>query len=160
MKFNKLFAVAVLAVLPLSLNSCGTMIRLGKDVGIVLVSPILIPMAGGSDAVNAAREVRKGYGGGGFTEIIAMPFMFGWHSLKHTFYVGAHALDTLMTPWLALTELSAGGPEIVNLDFYGNTPFDWLSDAMRSSAWYQKSTKFSLEPDAFTTDAESGDRLK
>ena len=124
MKFSKTIVVAVFAAVLLSLQSCGTMRRLGKDLYVAVTSPVLIPMAAGSDAYSGAVEVRKGYQGGAFTEVVSMPFLFLWHGIKHTLCVGVHVLDVALTPIYGISELSEFGPEIQPLDYYQNTWFD------------------------------------
>ena len=140
LKLCKVAAIAALTAVLLSLNSCGTLRRAGKDLYILGASPVLIPMAAASDAYSTSVEVRKGYGGDSWSEVLAFPFMWLWHVTKHTIYVGAHVVDLpvtlVLTSW---SELSEYGPEIEPLDYYHIPGFD------------KELT------DKSSTDAESGD---
>jgi hypothetical protein len=128
LKLSKATFVTVLAAVLLALPACGTMKRLGKDAYVTVISPVLIPMAAGSDAYTDSVEVRRGYEGEGFTQVIAFPVLFLWHGIKHTGIVGVHILDILFTPFYGLAEMSNFGPEIEPLDYYENTWFDQEGD--------------------------------
>ena len=117
-----LTATAVL--LALALSSCGTTRRAGKDLGIVVVSPVLIPYAGFTDGFTAASDFSEGVDGGGVYQVLALPFTSTWHLLRHTFCVMIHAVDFIVFPVYGAAELHPYGPEIEPLDYYTGTMFD------------------------------------
>ena len=132
-----LFGFALFSLLTLA--SCGTMRRAGKDLFVVAALPILPIYAGTTDAYNDVKETREAFGGGPFTEVASFPFYFVWHWGKHVLYGAAHGVDFLFTPGYGLAELHPYGPEIEPLDFYTGTWFDTQPDGMPTA-----------------TDAESG----
>jgi len=133
------FFVAVL--LSLTLASCGTMRRLGKDLTVTVLSPAIALYGGGTDGYAAAKNVREGFGENAGIEVIALPFTFVYHTIKHALYCGYHAFDALLFPAYGLAELNDFGPEVEPLDIYTGTWFDKASDG------------------ASGTDAESGESM-
>ncbi len=142
MNLRKSF-VAAAVLLALTLSSCGTMRRAGKDLGIVVASPILIPYAGFADGFTDAKNVGEGLGPGATPtyEVLVIPFSTAWGLIKHTFFVALHAVDFVAFPIYGAAELYPYGPEIEPLDYYSGTPFD-------------------REPDEKSgTDAETGEQI-
>ena len=108
--------------------------RAGKDLTVVVASPVLVLYAAGTDAASTSQEVRKGLDAGPAAEVAAFVPAFFFHAIKHIFYVFVHAVDFCFTPFYGLAELHPSGPEIEPLDYYQNTWFDHHSDAANKSA--------------------------
>ncbi len=144
MNLRKVTLVACTLLLAVLFASCGTMRRFGKDVGVVVTSPLLIPYAAGTDAASSAQGMSKGLGGSAAGEVIWTVPAFFFHVVKHTFFVAVHGVDILLTPVWGLAELHPSGPEIQPLDYYQNTWFD----------------KKSSDQDRAVTDAQSGETTK
>lgn len=130
--------LAFVAFLVLSLSSCGTVRRAGKDLGVVAVSPALVLYGGFTDGYTTAREVRTGLGGGPIVEVITMIPASIFHTVKHAIYIVFHAVDFVLFPVYGAAELHPYGPEIKPLDYYTGTFFD-------------------QEPKKSATDASSGE---
>lgn len=124
MNARKLTILTLIAFLGLSLTSCGTARRAGKDAAVTLLSPGIILYGGGVDGFTSAQEVREGLGGGVFTEVLTLPPAFAIHAVKHTFIVAAHAVDFVLSPVYGVAELHPYGPEVEPLDYYTGTIFD------------------------------------
>lgn len=124
MRARQLTILTLFAFLGLTLASCGTARRAGKDAAVTVLSPGIILYGGGVDGFTTAQEVREGLGGGVFTEVLALPPAFVIHAVKHTFIAGAHAVDLLFAPVYGLAELHPYGPEVKPLDYYTGTVFD------------------------------------
>lgn len=124
MKLKNPLLVASFALLMLCLSGCNTMRRAGKDLGVVVTSPVLVLYAASTDAASTSQEVRKGLDGGPAAEVISFVPAFFFHGIKHVFYVLVHAGDFFLTPVWGLAELHPYGPEITPLDYYQNTWFD------------------------------------
>ncbi len=124
MNLRKPTFLALTAVFALTLASCGTMRRAGKDAGVVLFSPIIIPYGGFTDGFNGAQGVRKGLDGTGATEVLALPFTTTYHLVKHTLWAVIHLVDFVVFPIYGAAELHPNGPEIEPLDSYTGTIFD------------------------------------
>lgn len=120
--------VVILAFLTVSLASCGTARRFGKDLFVVVASPVIIPYGAATDGYTSAQGVRGGLEGGSATEVIAFPFAFLYHAFEHGLYTLVHAADALFCPFYGLAELHPYGPEIKPLDFYQGTFFDVPAD--------------------------------
>ena len=118
--------IAAVAVLSIPLASCGTTRRAGKDLGIVVTSPILIPYAGFTDGFANAGEVADGLclGASPGYELLSIPFTTLFGLVKHTFLVGIHAIDFFAFPIYGAAELHPYGPEVEPLDYYEGTLFD------------------------------------
>lgn len=128
MKLRNAPLFAFLALLLAGLSACGTMRRAGKDLGVVVISPILIPYAGGTDTVATSQEVKNGLGGSAATEVLAFIPAFVFHTVKHALYTVIHAVDFCFFPIYGLADLHPYGPEIEPLDYYQNTWFDESKD--------------------------------
>ncbi len=131
MKLHKLSIVVILA---LTLSSCGTMRRAGKDLSVAVMSPGIMLYGGGVDGLQAAKEVREGLGGGALTEIVVLPPAFAFHAVKHLAYGFVHAADFFLFPFYGMADLHPYGPEIKPLDIYTGTIFDYESDSEDDSA--------------------------
>jgi predicted small secreted protein len=122
--------VAIFALLMVSLASCGTARRAGKDafVGALTVVPLLPLYGGATDGYTSARKVRDGLHGGAAVEVIAFPFTFFYHFVEHAVYGVIHIIDLPLCALYGAAELHPYGPEIRPLDFYTGTFFDYPSD--------------------------------
>lgn len=107
-----------------SLTSCGTMRRLGKDLTVTVASPVIALYGGATDGYASAVNVREGFGENAGVEVLALPFTFVYHTIKHALYCGYHAFDALLFPAYGLAELNDYGPEVEPLDIYMGTWFD------------------------------------
>jgi predicted small secreted protein len=117
-------ALTTFAVLALSLSSCNTVRRAGKDFTVAILSPGIILYGAATDAVSTTEQARDALGGGSVMQTVTLPFAFLWRGVIHTLYCGAHALDFLFFPVYGLADLHPNGPEIKPLDFYQGTWFD------------------------------------
>jgi hypothetical protein len=117
-----------MAVLALSLTSCDTARRAGKDLVISVCSPGIILYGAATDAVGTADQARDALGGGAVMQTITLPFAFLWRGVVHTLYCGAHFVDFFLFPVYGAADLNPYGPQIRPLDFYRNTWFDRESD--------------------------------
>lgn len=123
MRVSKATLVLAAAVLATT-SSCGTARRFGKDVAIVVGSPLVIPYAAANDAIVSSANVGEGLGGGTVMEILTIPFTFAYHTFEHVIYCGIHLVDAFLFPIYGCADLSPYGPEIEPLDFYQGTIFD------------------------------------
>ncbi len=117
-------AVFAALLLALSMTSCGTVRRAGKDLSMVLLSPIVVPYGGFTDGYASSVEVREGLRGSAATQVLAMPFTTIYQLAKHLCWTFVHAGDFLLFPIYGAAELHPNGPEIEPLDFYTGTFFD------------------------------------
>ncbi len=122
-------SLPVLVLLLLTLASCGTTRRAGKDVGVTVLSPVIALYGGSVDGLQAAEGVRDGWQSGPFIGVLVAPFTFTFHTAKHLVYCGVHAVDFFMFPFYGMAELYPDGPGIVPLDYYTGTPFDQAGDS-------------------------------
>ena len=134
MKLKNPLLVASAVLLLLVLSSCGTLRRAGKDIGVVVTSPVLVLYAAGTDAASSSQEVHRGLGTGSWVEVAAFVPAFFFYGIKHVFYVLVHAGDLFLTPLWGLAELHPNGPEVVPLDYYQNTWFDKEEDSRRTDS--------------------------
>lgn len=117
--------IAALALASVSLTSCtGTLKRAGKDAFIGVISPGLILYGGATDGYDSAKAVRNGMESGAAMEVLAFPFTFAYHAVKHAIYGAIHIVDLPLCPLYGLAEMHPYGPEIKPLDFYQGTIFD------------------------------------
>lgn len=116
--------LSALLFLAVTLASCGSMRRLGKDLTIGATTPVWMLYGGGTDAVSTAREVRAGLGGGAATEVITMIPAFVLQAIKHGIYGVVHIADAALFPAYAVADIHPYGPEIEPLDIYTGTWFD------------------------------------
>jgi predicted small secreted protein len=133
--------LAVSALLTVSLTSCGTMRRAGKDLFIGIGTPVLMVYGGATDGYGTAKTVRAGLDGGSAVEVVAFPFTFLYHALGHGLYGVIHIIDFPLCLFYGAAELHPSGPEVRPLDFYQGTWFD-IDEDVKSG-----------------TDAESGETL-
>lgn len=133
--------LAASALLTVTLGSCGTLNRAGKDAMIGVASVPLWLYGGATDGYQSARDVRSGLQGGSVVEVVSFPFTFAYHTLKHVIYWGIHVVDLPLCGLYWMAEVHPYGPEIKPLDFYQGTIFD--QPAKKKSG----------------TDAESGEQL-
>ena len=123
MNLRKTTFLAV-AFLALALTSCGTVRRAGKDLGVVALSPVIVPYGGFTDGFTSAQEVAEGLGGGGATQVLALPFTASYQVVKHFVWTVIHAVDFFAFPIYGAADLHPHGPEIEPLDYYTGTIFD------------------------------------
>jgi hypothetical protein len=134
LNLRRLTSLLAIALLLTVVTSCGTIRRAGKDLGVVVASPVLILYGGGTDALATSHDVREGLDGNGITEATAFVPAFLFHTVKHAVWVVVHALDFLMFPFYGLGELHPYGDEVKPLDIYTGTIFDKESDERRPGA--------------------------
>lgn len=127
MNLRKITTIAIV-FLALSLSSCGTVRRAGKDLFLGIGTPVLMIYGGGTDAAATAGEVKDGLGGSAATEFLATVFSFPFHAIKHGFYGLVHVGDFFLFPIYGVAELHPYGPEIEPLDYYTGTWFDKNED--------------------------------
>ena len=135
-------ALSTFAVLALSLSSCDSLRRVGKDITVSVLSPGIIFYGAATDAVSTTAQAREALGGGSVMQTITLPFAFLWRAVVHTLYCGAHLVDIVLFPAYLAADLNPNGPKIEPLDFYQGTWFD--KDPNAPSA----------------TDAQSGEEVK
>ncbi|MBL8739274.1 MAG: hypothetical protein JNL12_22795 [Planctomycetes bacterium] len=130
---NALLSLSTL--LTLSLPSCGTLNRAGKDLVLGVGTPILMIYGGATDGATSAQNVRNGLESGGAVEVIAFPFTFAYHALEHGIYGVVHLVDLPLCLLYGPAELHPAGPEIKPLDLYQGTWFDtWAAPKRRTDA--------------------------
>ena len=112
------------SLLPLTITSCGTANRMGKDLSVTALSPAIALYGGATDGYAAAKAIGNGFGENAGVEVVALPFTFLWHTVKHVAYCGYHALDFVLFPAYGLAELNPNGPDVKPLDIYSGTIFD------------------------------------
>lgn len=126
MNLRKLTIPAIL--LALTLASCGTARRAGKDLFIAVATPLNMIYGGGTDAVATADGVRSGLEGGVPTQVLATIPAFFYHAIKHGILGVVHAVDFVLFPVYGVAELHPYGPEVEPLDYYTGTWFDTDGD--------------------------------
>ena len=125
----KLPKVSLLVLLvAVALTSCNATRRAGKDLFVGVTSPALIVYGGATDGFEASQEIADGMDGGGFTQVVTLPFTFVYHGLKHTCWVLVHVVDLFLYPINGVADLHPGGPDIEPLDYYTGTAFDREDD--------------------------------
>jgi hypothetical protein len=124
--------LAVSALLTVSLMSCGTVRRAGKDLFLGLGTPVLMVYGGATDGYSTAKTVRNGWDGGAAVEVLAFPFTFLYHAVEHGIYGVIHLVDLPLCLLYGAAELHPNGPDIRPLDFYQGTWFDTEEDMRRS----------------------------
>ncbi len=144
-------SLSILVLLPLTLASCGTTRRAGKDVGVAVLSPVIALYGGSVDGFGAAEGVREGWDGGPFIGVLVAPFTFTFHTVKHAVYCGIHAVDFFLFPFYGMAELYPQGPNVVPLEYYTGTPFDRPDDGEVRQSSTDPSSGESLPP-AFNVD--------
>jgi len=126
-------SLSTFALLALTLTSCDSFRRVGKDIAVVVMSPGLIPYGAATDATSTTQQAREAMGGGAVMQTLTMPLAFVWRACVHTLYCTAHLADVFLFPVYGLADLHPYGPEIKPLDFYQGTIFDKESDAASST---------------------------
>jgi predicted small secreted protein len=121
-------ALSTFALLALTLTSCDTVRRAGKDLTVAVLSPGIVLYGAATDAVDTTDQAREALGGGAVMQTITLPFAFLWRGIVHTLYCGAHAVDFFFFPVYGLADLHPNGPKIEPLDFYQGTWFDRETD--------------------------------
>ena len=116
--------LCVFALAALTLTSCGTLNRAGKDLTIGVATPVLMVYGGAVDGLQSAQNVSEGMGGSAVLQVVACPFTFAYHAFEHGIYGMVHLVDLPMCALYAPVELSTYGPEIKPLDIYQGTWFD------------------------------------
>lgn len=122
------------ALLAMTLTSCGTMRRAGKDLMLGVGTPVLMVYGGATDGYTSAQSVRTGLDSGAAVEVLAFPFTFAYHALEHGIYGIVHIVDFFFFPFYGAAEVHPYGPEIKPLDFYQGTWFDKQSDKSGTDA--------------------------
>ncbi len=139
---NRKALLSVSALLAVTLPSCGTLNRAGKDLVLGVGTPVLMIYGGATDGYTSAKTVRTGLDSGAAVEVLAFPFTFFYHAIEHGIYGFIHLIDLPLCLFYGAAELHPYGPEIKPLDFYQGTWFD---------TWAEKHSR--------GTDAESGEML-
>ena len=122
------------ALLAMTLTSCGTMRRAGKDLMLGVGTPVLMVYGGATDGYTSAQSVRTGLDSGAAVEVLAFPVTFAYHALEHGIYGVVHIVDFFFFPFYGAAEVHPYGPEIKPLDFYQGTWFDKQSDKSGTDA--------------------------
>jgi hypothetical protein len=135
--------LSVSAILALTLASCGTLNRAGKDLFLGVGTPVLILYGGSVDGWESAKAAREGMDSGGAFEVLAFPFTFLYHGFEHTIYGVAHIIDLPLCLFYGLAEIGGVMPEVKPLDIYTGTVFDKWAGSGQSSG----------------TDAETGEMV-
>ena len=126
----KKLLLSVTALLCLTLASCGTLNRAGKDLMLGVGTPVLMIYGGATDGYTTAQNVRSGLDSGGAVEVAAFPFTFFYHAIEHGIYGIVHLVDLPMCLFYGPAELHPYGPEVMPLDIYQGTWFDtWAENA-------------------------------
>jgi len=126
---NKLL-LSVSAISCLTLASCGTLNRAGKDLMLGVGTPVLMIYGGATDGLTTAQSVRSGLDAGSPVQVAAFPFTFFYHALEHGVYGIVHLVDLPLCLLYGAAELHPAGPEVMPLDIYQGTWFDrWAEDA-------------------------------
>jgi hypothetical protein len=118
----------------MTLTSCGTMRRAGKDLMLGVGTPVLMVYGGATDGYTSAQSVRTGLDSGSAVEVLAFPFTFAYHALEHGIYGVVHIVDFFFFPFYGAAEIHPYGPEIKPLDFYQGTWFDKAADKSGTDA--------------------------
>jgi len=116
--------LAVSALLTVTLASCGTARRAGKDAFVGVLTPVWMIYGGATDGYVTAKGVRNGMEAGSSMEVLAFPFTFLYHAVEHGIYGVIHIIDLPLCLFYGAAELHPAGPEIQPLDFYQGTWFD------------------------------------
>jgi predicted small secreted protein len=116
--------ISVFALAAMTLTSCGTLNRAGKDLVLGAGTPILMVYGGATDGLESAQSVRAGLGSGAAVQVVAFPFTFFYHAIEHGIYGLVHLVDLPMCALYGPAELHPSGPEVMPLDIYQGTPFD------------------------------------
>ena len=125
MKLLQASAVGILLLSLLSLSSCGTAKRFSLDLSVAATSPFLVIYGGSTDAVTDVQEATEALDMGPFTQVVAFPFYFLYHGVKHALYSIIHVVDAPLCVFYGAAELHPDGPEIRPLDYY---EVPWISD--------------------------------
>jgi len=127
------------AVLALTLTSCGTAMRAGKDVLIGNpVSVVALMLYGGTtDGLADARSIREGTGSNGVVEVLAFPLTFAYHAIEHGIWSLAYLVDLPLCAFYWMGELHPS--DVAPLDIYDNTPFDY---------WYRSFSEGGTDPES------------
>lgn len=125
--------ISVFALAAMTLTSCGTMNRAGKDIMLGAATPVLMLYGGATDGLSTSQSVREGMGSGAAVQIIAFPFTFFYHAIEHGIYGITHLVDLPLCALYGPAELHPAGPEIMPLDIYQGTWFDSWADSGAST---------------------------
>ena len=116
--------LSLFALLTLSLTSCGTFNRAGKDVLLGVGTPVLMVYGGATDGLETSQSVQEGMGSSSAIQVAAFPFTFFYHALEHGIYGFVHLVDLPLCVFYGAAELHPYGPEVIPLDIYQGTWFD------------------------------------
>lgn len=119
--------LSVFALAAMTLTSCGTFNRAGKDLFLGVGTPVLMIYGGATDGLETSQSVREGLGSGGAVQVASFPFTFFYHAIEHGIYGIVHLVDLPLCLFYGAAELHPYGPEVMPLDIYQGTWFD--SDA-------------------------------
>ncbi|MGK0154043.1 MAG: putative small secreted protein [Neolewinella sp.] len=133
--------ISVFALAALTLTSCGTVKRAGKDIMLGVGTPVLMIYGGATDGLTTSQNVREGMGSGAAVQVAAFPFTFFYHAIEHGIYGLTHLVDLPFCVFYGPAELHPAGPEVMPLDIYQGTWFD------------------SAAGNGSSTDAESGEMV-
>ena len=134
--------LSVSALVAMTLTSCGTLNRAGKDLMLGVGTPVLMLYGGATDGYTSAKNVRTGLDSNSAVEVLAFPFTFFYHAIEHGVFGIVHLVDFPLCVFYGLAEAHPYGPEVKPLDFYTGTWFD---------SWAESGKK--------GTDAESGEMV-
>ncbi len=107
---NSVRAFAALAAAAcLSLPGCGSLQRLGKDVAVVVTSPVTVPLAAVHDSIDWGDETS------GATPVLLAPLNIPLHGIKHVAYTVVYAVDACLSPLYLLASICGGDLEPIDL---------------------------------------------
>jgi predicted small secreted protein len=127
--------ISVFALAAMTLTSCGTLNRAGKDIMLGVATPVLMVYGGATDGLTTSQNVREGMGSGAAVQVAAFPFTFFYHAIEHGIYGFAHLVDLPFCVFYGPAELNPAGPEVMPLDIYQGTWFDsWAGSGASTDA--------------------------
>ncbi len=139
-------SLSVPVPLLLTLASCGTTRRAGKDLTITALFPVVALYGGSVDTFATAETEAEVRNLGPFIGTLVAPFRFTFHTIKHLVRAGVHAVDFVFFPFYGMAELYPQGSKIVPLDYYTGTIFDLPSDTETGSSSTDPTSGESLPP--------------
>lgn len=114
------------AALALSLTSCGTLMRAGKDAILGVGTPILMVYGGANDGLSTSKGIREGLGSNGAVEALSFPFTFAYHAIEHGIYGFVHLVDLPLCAFYWMAEVHP--QDVAPLQIY-YTPIDRAYEA-------------------------------
>jgi predicted small secreted protein len=112
--------LSVSALVAMTLTSCGTLNRAGKDLMLGVGTPVLMLYGGATDGYTSAKNVRTGLDSNS--------------AIEHGVFGIVHLVDFPLCVFYGLAEAHPYGPEVKPLDFYTGTWFDsWAESGKKGT---------------------------